>query len=289
MPDFSPKPFRDAIARIQGQSLLPTSAGTFGLEQLPSDLRERSFFCARVVNADILQQAYDLISRGVSGGAHDPTGNYVPGSSVNLAAFRQEMKDYLKSISYQPESGDEGTLKDLSSDKRLEVIYKTNVEMAQGYGTYLQQQDPASLDAYPAQELYRLEDRNQRRAWGQRWNDSIQEIGISNTSAIPVSDPYADSGMFALVNDPIWTAISRFGLPYPPFDFGSGMWVRDVSRQEAQDLGLLAPGDAAPDPDITRFNQGLQANVGDLAPSFQSILSTFGKIVDGVFHLNPPV
>jgi hypothetical protein len=285
MPTFSSTPFLDALDRLQKQFVLPTSAGTFGLEQLPADLRERAFFSARVVNADILQQAYDLISRGVSGGAHNASGTYVPGSSVNLATFRSEMKDYLQSISYQPKAGEEGTLKDLTTDKRLEVIYKTNVEMAQGYGTYLQQQDPASLDAYPAQELYRLEDRKERRAWGQRWNDAIQSLGLSNTSAIPVSDPFANDGMFALVNDPIWTTISRFGLPYPPFDFGSGMWVRDIDRLQAQELGLLASGDAAPAPDITRFNQGVQADVTDLAPALQSALSAFGKIVDGVFRM----
>jgi len=286
MPTFSFKPFAEALQRLQGQSLLPTSGGTYDLSQLPADVRERAFFSARVVNADILQQAYDLISRGVGGGSRDDAGNYVPGSSVNLATFRLEMKDYLKSISYQPEAGEEGTLKDLTSDKRLQVIYKTNVEMAQGYGAYIQQQNPDSLDAYPAQELYRLEDRKERRPWGQRWNDAIRELGMDNTSAMPVADSYADEGMFALVNDPIWITISRFGLPYPPFDFGSGMWVRDISRLEAQEMGLLAPGDPAPDPDIKGFNDGMQALVIDLAPVLQDALSAFGRIVDGVFHIS---
>jgi hypothetical protein len=285
MPSFSSQPFLEALQRLQEQSLLPTSAGTYDLEQLPADLRERAFFSARVVNADILQQAYELVTRGVGGGARDANGNYVPGSSVNLATFRLEMKNYLQSISYQPDPDQEGTLKDLSSDKRLEVIFKTNVQMAQGYGAYIQQQDPAALDAWPAQELYRLEDRQEKRPWGQRWNDAIQELGRSNTSAIPVGDPYADSGMFALVNDQIWETISRFGLPYPPFDFGSGMWVRDISRLEAENMGLLAPGDDAPDPVIKPFNEDVQAVVTDLAPALQEALSAFGKIIDGVFHL----
>ena len=285
MPSFSSKPFIEALQRLQGQSLLPTSAGTYDLEQLPADIRERSFFAARVINANILQQGYDLITRGVGGGERDASGNYVPGSSVNMATFRLEMKKFLDSISYQPEAGQEGTLKDLSSDKRLEVIWKTNVEMAQGYGAYVKQQDPAALDAWPAQELYRLEDRKERRPWGQRWNDAIQQIGRSNTSAIPVGDPYADSGMFALVNDQIWTTISRFDLPYPPYDFGSGMWIRAVSRLEAENMGLLDAGDAAPDPALVGFNQGVQADVTDLAPALLAALSAFGKVVDGVFHM----
>jgi hypothetical protein len=257
MPDFSQDPFLSAIKRLTGQTIMPTSAGTYGLEQLPAAVRERAFFSARVTNADLLQQAYDLITRGVSGGDRDSNGNYIPGSS----------------------------LKDLSSDKRLEMIYRTNVEMAQGYGTFLQQQDPASLDAYPAQELYRLEDRKEHRPWGQRWNTAIQDIGLSNTSAIPVADMFADSGMFALVNDPIWTAISRFDLPYPPYDFGSGMWVRDISRLEAQNMGLMAPGDDSPTPVMQEFNTGIQADISDLAAVLQDSLKSFGNVIDGVFHL----
>lgn len=285
MPAFSSTPFREALQRLQGQSLLPTSANTYDLEQLPADIRERAFFSARVVNADILQQAYDLITRGVSGGPRDAAGNDAPGSSVNMATFRAQMKNYLQSIDYRPESGSEGTLTDLSSEKRLELIWKTNVQMAQGYGAYVQQQDPDSLDAYPAQELYRLEDRKEHRPWGNIWNAAISELGMDNTSAIPVADPYADSGMFALANDQIWVTISRFGLPYPPFDFGSGMWVRDISRKQAQDMGLLDAGEAAPDPEMVGFNQDLQAVVTDLAPVLQEALSAFGKIVDGIFQI----
>lgn len=283
---LSAKQFTEAMQRLQAQSLLPTTAGTYGIDMLPADIKEKSFLSARVTDADFLQQARTLISRAVSGGTRDADGNYVAGSSVNLATFRLEMKNYLQSISYQPNPGEEGTLKDLSSDKRLEVLFRTNDEMAKGYGAYLQQQNPDSLDAYPAQELFRLEERKERRPWGKRWNDAIQELGVDNTSAIPVDDFFADDGMFALVNDPIWTAISRFGNPYPPYDFGSGMWVRDVSRLQAENLSLLAPGADAPDPVVKPFNEDLQAAVGDIDRDLLAALSTFGQIIDGVFHLS---
>ena len=38
--------------------------------------------------------------------------------------------------------------------------------------------------------------------------------------------------MVALKEDPVWTRISRFGQPWPPFDFNSGMGVEDVSHDE---------------------------------------------------------
>ena len=283
--NFSPSPFEAALARITQQSTLPTSAGTADLATLPADVRERAFFSARVMDAQVLQQARDLLDRAIGSGSRSDDGSYVPGSSVNLATFRDQMGAFLRSIDYHPEEGKEGTLQDLTSDSRLEVIYRTNVQMAQGYGAWIQQQDPASLDAYPAQELYRLESRINRRPWGQIWNDAIAQLGSSNTSAIPADMPFSEDGMFALVNDPIWIQISRFDLPYPPFDFGSGMWVRDIDRLQAEELGLLSPGGPAPDSEQRGFNTDLQAPVDGIAADLQAALSSFGNIIDGVFHL----
>ncbi len=59
--------------------------------------------------------------------------------------------------------------------------------------------------------------------------------------------------MIALKSDAVWTNLSRFGRPYPPFDYGSGMGVEDVDRDEAIELGLLPkdePVDEVPDFDL---------------------------------------
>jgi hypothetical protein len=277
------KPFRDALARIRRQAIAPTELGTAALEQIPAAIRERSFFSARVMHAGILQEARDLLDTAIAGGVPAPDGSRTPGSGVNMATFRLRMKEYLDKLGYVPAEGEDGTLKDLTSDQRLEVIYRTNVEMAQGYGAHVRQQNAAALDAFPAQELYRLESRMQPRAWGQRWNNAIQFLGRQNTSARFVSDLRADSGMFALVNDPIWTAISRFGLPYPPYDFNSGMWVRDIDRLQAEELGLLPPGAPAPTPQLRDFNADLQAPVSTISEALQAALAAFGSVVDGIF------
>ena len=45
--------------------------------------------------------------------------------------------------------------------------------------------------------------------------------------------------MIATKDDPIWTRLSRFNRPYPPFDFEDDMTVDDVSRREAESLGVI--------------------------------------------------
>ena len=82
--------------------------------------------------------------------------------------------------------------------------------------------------------------------------------------------------MIALKDDPIWTEISAFGTPYPPFDFRSGMWVRDVSRAEAERLGLLAPGQKV-ESSLPQFNANLEASVANLDSEMQkSLAQSFG-------------
>lgn len=45
--------------------------------------------------------------------------------------------------------------------------------------------------------------------------------------------------MVALKTDGIWKAINRFGTPWPPFDFQSGMGLVEIERSEADALRLL--------------------------------------------------
>ena len=68
--------------------------------------------------------------------------------------------------------------------------------------------------------------------------------------------------MIALKTDPIWTKISRFGHPWPPFDFNSGMGVRDVSRADAIRLGVIQAADPPPKmPETKPMNDDLEVRV----------------------------
>ena len=99
----------------------------------------------------------------------------------------------------------------------------------------------------------------------------------------------------ALKLSPIWARLSRFGTPYPPFDFNSGMGVEDVGRRKARELGLLedGSGDGAAPPNggsgpqspsaPPSFNANLQATVptmrGD-SPEAEWLRAKFGDQID---------
>lgn len=119
---------------------------------------------------------------------------------------------------------------------------------AAGYGRWKQGQDPTIREEWPALELIRVRDSRKPRDWSERW---IENGG-----------QFYGNRMIALRNDPIWTAISRFGKPWPPFDFNSGMGVESVDRDTAIKAGLMGEDDVVP-PDEDSFNSGLEASLPD--------------------------
>lgn len=255
-----PLPFREALDSRQVRQLLPTDFRTRLLAEIPSELRERAMFSAGVTNVEFLQRTSDAIDDLVSG-------------KVDRATKRAELKQVLASLDYQPAEGEQGSLTDLSSDRRLNLILDTNLQMAQGYGHWAEGQRSDILDQWPAQELIRVRDAAEPRDWSKRWEEAGGE--------------FFDGRMIALKNSPVWLKISAFQLPYPPFDFNSGMDVIDVSRDEAIDLGLI-DRDTELLPESRDFNTDLQATPEVRSAALQEALldqvGTFAKFVGGVLR-----
>jgi hypothetical protein len=259
----SPLPFAEAIESREVRSILPTDFRTRLLSELPADIRERAFFSAGVTNAEFLNRANSAIDELAAG-------------STDRATQRAGLKKLLQDLGYAPAEGEEGTLTDLSSDRRLNLILDTNLEMAHGYGAWKQGQDPVILDMWPAQELVRVRSSKVPRDWAARWAEAGGE--------------FFGTRMIALKNSPVWTRLSRFGLPYPPFDFNSGMGVQDVARSEAIALGLI-DRDTELLPQDRGFNDDLQHSVdvrgNALAQALQDALQDAGisaEFVNGVLR-----
>jgi len=220
----APIPFAEALAAFSARKILPTAAGSAELARLAPSIREQAFFSAKVQDVQLLSQADRMIGGVIS--MADGRGT-VSGRKSALSAdeVRGELKEYLRTAGYVSPDGKQGGLQDLSSDRRLNLIIKMNNDMAAGAGQFAVQNDPDTLDAFPCLELYRLESREVPREWKDRW--------------VRAGGRLYGGRMIARKDDSIWSAISRFGTPHPPFDYNSGMWTEEVSRTEAEDLGVI--------------------------------------------------
>ncbi len=265
----SPVPSSEALAFLDGKMTLPTDLRTWALNKLSPELRERLAFSAGVTKAELVDGMYSSVRQIVEG-------------TTDRATMRLKLKQTLQGMGYQPSQGERGGLKDLSSDRRLNLILDTNVAQAQSYAWNEAAQQPALLDAYPAQEFLRVEARNdERKTWPARWDKARADTMMQGATA-------SSSGrMVALKNHPIWSALSRFGTPYEPFDFNSGMGVEDVSRDEAVALGVMGKTEKVK-PEHRGLNNGLQTTpqIGNdaLRKALESTgLGTFDA--GGVFRL----
>lgn len=145
---------------------------------------------------------------------------------------RRMLGDMLAQMDYTPPPGKEDTIQDLLSDERLDLVINTAVSLVFSYKRWCGQQDAGYLEAFPCLEFYRAFQRKEQRDWLARWE-------ASGGRFFPGESSYPAGRMIALADDPIWTTISAFGFPFPPFDFNSGMMTRPVSREESVALGVM--------------------------------------------------
>ena len=221
-----------AVSRFDSRRATPSIRTSAEWERVAPALREKCFFSARVNDAEVLGKMRELIGKAVDSSKRNPNE-----ALVSQDKFISEMKSFLRSRGYTMGGS---KLTDITSRRRLGLIYDMNVQEAREYARYVRGQDADALDMYPAQEFVRVESRRVPRTdWPTRWRAAGGKI--------------RGGRMVALKSDSVWTNLSRFGRPYPPFDYGSGMGVEDVDREEAIELGLLPadePSDEIPDFDI---------------------------------------
>jgi hypothetical protein len=245
--------FPEAIRRITGRTPIASAARTADWEQVALGLRDRAFFSAGITQITTLAKARQLLEEWAS---LDPAIAFRDRSKF-VAAMRQHLG---------APAGDSGKLTDIASRRRLELIYNFQTTQAAEHARMVVGSDPDVLDAFPAQELVRIEDRQEPRDWLGTWRAAGGQV-------------YDGGRMIALKDDPIWTRISRFGVPYPPFDFGSGMGLADVERAEAERLGVLTPSDTVTSPAAAHQTR-LEASVADLdATGLDQLRDMFGDQV----------
>jgi hypothetical protein len=223
------------------RDLLPTELGSAELQEITQRMKERVFFSARTSNLWYLDRLKALVERYVKG----------EGKDNDLAQLRVEARRLLAQAGYTPGAGfpgDEalgippasaGSLRDLSSEKRLNLIYDTQAQLMRGQGLKLRGAKRA--DRYPAWELVRVAKFNSeyQREWRKRW-----DIASDNTDAVGVLNA---ARMIAVKSSPIWLALGSSALfpdavnaDHPPFAFNSGMGWREVPLEEVEELGLNA-------------------------------------------------
>lgn len=260
MPKDLPDPVYADLLKAQQRGALPTSLGTAQLREMAAGIRARSIFTARGANtlfADGLKRIIDSLTAG----------------DIGDGQARTAIREVLKALNYTPESNFPdtppgevppalaGSLQDLSSFRRLDLIVKTQIDLFSGAGEQLRGHQPDILAQFPAWELIRVTEVTVARDWPSRWL-------LSGGKPIPESYPKnahqfisESTGMIALKGDPVWGELGSSGnfkdaldVDYPPFAFNSGMGWRQVSIERCEQLGITGPDGQS----IEEFHSGME-------------------------------
>lgn len=250
-------PIADAIAKLDRRTPVGSTLRSAEWAEVPLALRDRAFFSATLTNAQVLSEAKRRLSDAVALRTETlPNGKQ---AFVDRSSFIGDLRKLVTDLGLSDGSGG---LTDLASQRRLGLIFDQNTQEAYGYARAKAGQSDGALAAYPAQELIRIEDRQKPRDWRQRW--------------VAAGGRLFGDRMVALKTDPVWAKLSRFGTPWAPFDFGSGMGLQDVDYDEAIALGLLQEGEL-PKASLPEYNAKLEASAQDLDPAtVQQLQAQFG-------------
>ena len=245
---------------VAAKGVLPLDLSTEQWQGIAQDVKERAIFSAHIQDARFLQAAKDTVGRLVS--PEIGAGNELnkPGEYINPATARATLRDAMRGIGYEPTEAGVPAAVDLA-DSRLDLIIKTNRDLAWGFAEATAGNTPEQLDAFPCWELVRMGMVAVPRDWIDRWAAAGGE--------------FYQGRMIARKDDDVWQALGdgagldahegrdAIGNPYPPFAFNSEMWVEDVSRDEAEELGVIDPGEVV-EATEAGLNDGLEADASGL-------------------------
>ncbi len=223
----------DAFKVAEEKEVMPTSLSTEELRELPPELRARSFFTARGTSAAYAQTIRDVALAGAAG-------------DIGESEMRLRLLNKLNELGYTPENGfpdsplgavppaERGTLQDLSSFRRLDLIVRTQLDLLRGAGQQLRGHDAGRLEAAPCWELYRDIPTDEPRNWIGRFQFAGGQLSKSGRMIAPKGDPiWGELGNSDNFDDSL-------DVDYPPFAFNSGMWLREVSGNEARAEGVVS-------------------------------------------------
>lgn len=252
----------DAVRHISDKTPIGALLKSKGWQNVPVEFRLRSLWSAQIESERFLMSAQAKLKQALALQRE----KVAKGEAfIDRSVFIAEMRDIAIAEGIFVDPLKAGGLEDITSRRRLGLIWDMQDQQAKEYARWKTGQDEDVLDAFPAQELIRLESRDVPRKWLEIWGEKGGKT--------------YEGRMIARKDSGIWVAISRFGTPWPPFDWGSGMGLDDVSRDEAEDLGVIEPN-AVVSPQVMDFNAGMRVKVDKFRPGFiDGLFTLFGDLI----------
>ncbi|HMP91131.1 MAG TPA: hypothetical protein PJ991_13085 [Kiritimatiellia bacterium] len=264
------EPLADAIRKIAGKTPITSKLRSADWEHAPLAFRERGQFSSGVESIRVMGSIQSKLLKAVS---HQREIIQVGGKSYERHVSRDSFIRDIRQAALDEglDTGKGNVLTNIAAPRRIGLIYDMQNAQAAGYARWKLDNSADALAILPAWRLGESSAKNPRD-WTTKWQVAGNAVGWEGASR---------TDFVALKTSPIWMKLSRFGTPWPPFDWGSTRELEDVWRDEAERLGLVGPDDVIEPTMEKDFNAELEASVSDWRPEmFEAMKDAFGDQVD---------
>lgn len=235
------------------------------------EVRVKAMFSARVENARFLERAQKLMvdfkKHAIKDVVRDDGTVEKQLAVGGRGDFVRQMREFMikegmlsdEELDDIKQRGD-SDVTTLPSRTRLNLIFDTNVRSAWGFGHWKQGMQPAVLKRYPAARFVRIPGAEEKRP-----------VHAANENVVRLK-----------WDEQFWAQemnsrdLGGFEVPWPPYGFNSHMDQQDVSRAEAERLGLLRPGEEIPVVPVETGDSGMnkttKASTKKLSPELKKKL-----------------
>lgn len=253
----APTPLADALRLLREKRLVPTALSSADLRELASEVKNAALFSARMTQLRPLQALAAGLEAMLQG-----TGN--------VADAKLLLTEVYSALGYDSEAGGfpqdapgtvppavRGTLRDLRSQRRMELTITTNYRMVTNAAFVKRTtEDEQRRYQFPCYELVRIGRRMTPRGFVRRKGGLQVAPGEDWPSRfVAAGGELYEKGtrMIAIKGSDVWRKLGEgaggykdtLGNPFAPFAFGSGYGLRELPRGECLMLGVIEEGDEA--------------------------------------------
>lgn len=268
-----PTEWSEGVKKLRQKTEVASVLDSEAWQSVPDGLRDRAYFSARITSARFLERAKAMTQNFLDSAREtvvleDGT-ETTKLKTGGRADFVKQMQDWAVEEGMgdplPPGVGQEDRsmiqqIQDPTSNRRLGLIFETNMRSAYGYGNFQASTTEAVTDAYPAWRFVRGGFVTEPRPIHQR-----------NEGQVRRKD---DTQFWLSMNDP---EHGGFGVPHGPWGFNSQMDVEEVPRSEAVAMGLLKENESIHPPQAD-FNELLSVDTDNITGKMAKILKkVFGN------------
>jgi hypothetical protein len=182
----------------------------------------------------------------------------ISGGDLGEGQVRTALYEILNALGYDAEKGGfpgeelepalKGTLQDLMSFRRRDLIVRTQRDLMQGAGQQMRAMQPDSLSQFPAFEVVRIGGVEEPRDWPSRWVIVGFPAPLEKYSRSAHTRLGEPTGMIGLIGDPRWGELGSsavfpdaLDVDYSPFYFNSQVGLRLVTKERCIEDGITGP------------------------------------------------